>query len=138
VFREATRDTTASPAEVWRVWSDVNTWPEWNPDMKASRLDGPLQQGTTGEIHTHSGGKHSVVVTMVEPGRSFELESSAMPMTRLAIRASITPLGTGTRLTQAFEPRGLLAPIVGPMMSGAILGTFDKVLAGLAGKVEKA
>jgi Polyketide cyclase / dehydrase and lipid transport len=86
---------------------------------------------------TRSGGKHDVVVTMVEPGRSFELESTAMPMTRMAIRATITPIEGGTRLTQAFEPRGLLAPIVGPMMSGAILGTFAKVLTGLADKVEK-
>jgi uncharacterized protein YndB with AHSA1/START domain len=137
VFREATRDTTAAPADVWRVWSDVNTWPEWNPDMKESRLDGPLRQGATGMINTCSGGKHDVVVTMVEPGRSFELESTAMPMTRMAIRATITPIEGGTRLTQAFEPRGLLAPIVGPMMSGAILGTFAQVLAGLADKVEK-
>jgi uncharacterized protein YndB with AHSA1/START domain len=137
VFREATRNTTAAPADVWRVWSDVNTWPDWNPDMKESRLDGPLRQGTTGRINTRSGGKHDVVVTMVEPGRSFELESSAMPMTRMAIRAMIAPIEGGTRITQAFEPRGLLAPIVGPLMSGAILGTFEKVLAGLAEKVEK-
>jgi hypothetical protein len=54
----------------------------------------------------------------------------------MAIRASITPLANGARMTQAFEPRGLLAPIVGSMMSGAILGTFEKVLAGLASKVE--
>ena len=73
---------------------------------------------------------------MVEPGRAFELESGALPGTRMAIRASITPLASGARVTQAFEPRGLLAPIVGSMMSGAILGTFEKVLDGLANKVE--
>ena len=42
-FREASLETAASPAEVWRVWSDVDHWPEWNPDMKESRLDGPLK-----------------------------------------------------------------------------------------------
>lgn len=42
-FREASLETKASPAEVWRGWSDVNHWPEWNPDMKESRLDGPLK-----------------------------------------------------------------------------------------------
>jgi hypothetical protein len=136
MFREASRETSASADKVWRVWSDVNAWPEWNPDMKEARLDGPLQQGTQGMINTRSGGKHDVVVTMVEPGRAFELESGAMPGTRMAIRASITPLANGARMTQAFEPRGLLAPIVGSMMSGAILGTFEKVLAGLASKVE--
>jgi uncharacterized protein YndB with AHSA1/START domain len=137
-FREASHDTKASPAEVWRVWSDVNTWPEWNPDMKESKLDGPLQLGTTGMINTRSGGKHDVVVTQFEDGKSFELESTAMPMTKMAIRATVTPIDGGTRVTQAFEARGLLAPIVAPMMGGMILKTFSKVLDGLAEKVESA
>ena len=135
-FREASMETRAAPAEVWRVWSDVNTWPAWNPDMKESRLDGPLRLGTTGMINTRSGGKHEVVVTQLEDGKSFELESTAMPMTRMAIRATVTPIQGGTRISQAYEARGLLAPIVGPMMGGMILKTFSAVLAGLANKVE--
>jgi Polyketide cyclase / dehydrase and lipid transport len=135
-FREASLETTASPAEVWSVWSDVNHWPEWNPDMKESRLDGPLKLGATGMINTRSGGKHDVVVTHYQDGRSFELESTALPGTKMAIRATITPLNDGSRITQGFEPRGLLAPIVGPMMSGAILKTFNAVLGGLKQKVE--
>jgi hypothetical protein len=109
---------------------------EWPPDIEEARLDGPLRQGTHGMIETRSGGKHDVVVTMVEPGRAFELESTAMPITRMAIRASVAPLASGARMTQAFDPRGPLAPLVGPLMSGAIPGTFEKVLAGLASKVE--
>ncbi len=38
--------------------------------------------------------------------------------------------------TQGFEPRGLLAPIVGPMMGGTILKTFTSVLTGLKQKAE--
>jgi hypothetical protein len=135
-FREASLETTVSPAQVWRVWSDVNHWPEWNPDMKESRLDGPFKLGATGTINTKSGGKHDVVVTYYEEGRSFELESTALPTTKMAIRATIAPSVTGSRITQGFEPRGLLAPIVGPMMSGPILKTFNSVLAGLKQKVE--
>jgi uncharacterized protein YndB with AHSA1/START domain len=135
-FREASLETKASPARVWQVWSDVNTWPEWNPDMKESRLDGPLKLGGTGTINTRSGGKHDVVVTQFEDGHSFELESTAMPATKMAIRASITPTANGTRISQAFEARGLLAPLVGPMMSGTILKTFNSVLEGLRQKAE--
>ncbi len=135
-FREASLDTTASPVTVWRVWSDVNHWPDWNPDMNESRLDGQLKLGATGMINTKSGGKHDVVVTHYEEGRSFELESTALPATKMAIRATITPSGNGSRITQGFEPRGLLAPIVGPMMSGPILKTFNAVLHGLKRKVE--
>ena len=137
-FREASLETTAPADRVWRVWSDINHWPEWNPDMKESRLDGALKLGATGNIDTRSGGKHDVVVTQYEEGRSFELESTALPGTKMAIRASVTPNGSGSRITQGFEPRGLLAPIVGPMMGGMILKTFNSVLNGLKQKVESA
>ena len=135
-FREASLETTAPADRVWRVWSDINHWPEWNPDMKESRLDGALKLGATGMINTRSGGKHDVVVTHYEEGRSFELESTALPGTKMAIRASIAPNGSGSRITQGFEPRGVLAPIVGPMMGGMILKTFNSVLTGLKQKVE--
>jgi hypothetical protein len=135
-FREASLETSASPAQVWSVWSDVNHWPEWNPDMNESRLDGPLKLGATGMINTKSGGKHDVVVTYFEEGHSFELESTAMPATKMAIRATVAANGPGSRITQGFEPRGLLAPVVGPMMSGPILKTFNSVLSGLKQKVE--
>jgi hypothetical protein len=135
-FREATLETSAPPDRVWQVWSDVNRWPEWNPDMKASHIEGPLKLGATGNIDTRSGGKHDVVVTHFEQGRSFELESTALPGTKMAIRATIAPSGAGSRITQGFEPRGLLAPIVGPMMGGAILKTFNSVLNGLKTRVE--
>lgn len=135
-FREASLETTASPAEIWRVWSDLNHWPQWNPDMNESRLDGPLKRGATGMINTKSGGRHDVVVTHYEEGRSFELESTALPGTKMAIRATIAASGNGSRITPGFEPRGLLAPIVGSMMSGQILKTFNAVLKGLKQRVE--
>jgi uncharacterized protein YndB with AHSA1/START domain len=135
-YREASLETKASPARVWEIWSDVNTWPAWNPDMKESHVDGPLKAGATGTINTRSGGKHAVVVTQFDAGRSFELESTAMPATKMAIRATVTQTANGTRISQAFEARGLFAPIVGPMMGGAILKTFRSVLEGLKEKAE--
>src|SRR5215472_17753369 len=136
-FREASLETAAPADMVWKVWSDVNTWPEWNPDMKASHIDGPLKLGATGNIDTRSGGKHDVVVTQFEDGRSFELESTALPGTKMAIRATVAPNGTGSRVTQEFEARGALAPVVTPMMSGAVLKTFSSVLEGLTNRVER-
>ena len=54
-------------------------------------------------INTRSGGKHDVVVTHFEEGRSFELESTAMPGTKMGIRATIEPTANGARITQAYE-----------------------------------
>jgi hypothetical protein len=136
-YQGTSRETTATPAAVWQVWSNVDTWPEWNPDMNQSHLDGPLRVGTTGKINTRSGGEHSVIVTQFQDGQLFELESTAMPFTKMAIRATVTPLASGSRVTQEFEARGFLAPLVTPMMSGTILKTFSQVLEGLTQRVER-
>jgi len=26
-------ETTASPEAIWRLWSEVATWPDWNGDI---------------------------------------------------------------------------------------------------------
>ena len=49
----------------------------------------------------------------------------------MAFRATITLMGSGSRITQGFEPRGLLSFIVGPMICAQILKTFSAVLVGL-------
>src|SRR5215471_8222643 len=40
-------ETTASPASVWRLWSDVATWPEWNADIERIEISGPFAAGGT-------------------------------------------------------------------------------------------
>ena len=38
----------AEPAEVWKVWTDVARWPEWDVGKEIARLDGPFQPGVSG------------------------------------------------------------------------------------------
>ena len=39
-------DVAAAPEIVWRVLTDVDRWPSWNPDVKSASLEGPLSAGT--------------------------------------------------------------------------------------------
>ena len=36
----------APPDVVWRILSDISNWPNWNPEVKAATLEGPLAPGT--------------------------------------------------------------------------------------------
>ena len=38
-------ETKAAPEAVWRVWSDVERWPEWNADLERADLSGPFAAG---------------------------------------------------------------------------------------------
>ena len=33
-------ETTASPEAIWRLWSDVERWPEWNADIEQIEISG--------------------------------------------------------------------------------------------------
>lgn len=43
----------AAPVEVlWRLHTDVDAWPSWQPDIASARLEGPFAPGSTFSWHT--------------------------------------------------------------------------------------
>ena len=61
--------TIAAPVEVlWRLHTDVDTWPTWQPDIETARLDGPFAPGSTFSWHT-SGLDIDSTIYRVEPER---------------------------------------------------------------------
>jgi hypothetical protein len=43
-------ETTASPESIWRLWSDVSTWGDWNADIERIEISGPFAPGSTIEM----------------------------------------------------------------------------------------
>jgi uncharacterized membrane protein len=39
-------ETTATPAAIWRLWTDVEHWPEWNTEIETIEINGPFANGT--------------------------------------------------------------------------------------------
>jgi len=44
--REVSVETTASPEAIWRLWSNVDGWPDWNGDIEHIELDGEFAAGS--------------------------------------------------------------------------------------------
>ena len=131
------RETTAPPDRVWRIWSDTSTWPSWNPDIQEVKLDRPLGSGASGTMRTRSGGIHNIAIRDVEPGSSFILESDGVPATRLLFRCEVAATSDGARITQAVTLQGPLSFVFGPMMGGRIAQSFGPLLEGLAAQAER-
>lgn len=56
----------ADPAVVWDIISDIEAWPQWNPDVKNASLQGELKAGT--QFQWKAGpGKITSVLQNVEP-----------------------------------------------------------------------
>jgi hypothetical protein len=70
-------ETTASPDQVWRIWSDMSTWGAWNPNVSTMDWKGGFVSGSTGVMNTRAGQHHKMQLVDVQPGRSFALETSS-------------------------------------------------------------
>jgi len=129
-------ETSASPAAVWKIWSDTSTWPAWNPDVQSMTLNGPFATGTSGTMKTKQGTRQ-VQLTEVVPGRSFRLETTVIPLTRFAFECQVVAGPAGkTTISQGIRVGGPLGGVVGGMMGPQIANTFPPLLQGLARKAE--
>jgi hypothetical protein len=134
-----TIEAKASPERVWRIWSDVGTWPAWNPDVLSVSIDGPFASGTDGQMTTKAGGRHAITLRAVQPGRSFRLETSPIPLGRFEFECEVRPSGAGSAtISQTVNIRGPLGPVYTAMMGSRIAAGFEPLLAGLRAAAESA
>lgn len=129
-------ETGASLDKVWRIWSDMSTWGEWNPNVVTMDWVGAFAQGVTGVMHTRGGQHHKMQLVEVLPGRSFALETSVVPGTRFRFNCRVEPVGSKTKVSQTVEVRGPLGPIVGGMLGPQVAKDFGTLLSNLVRKAE--
>ena len=57
----------ASAEQVWETISDIARWPEWNPDVTAASIEGPLAPGTQFRWKAGPGTIRSTLVEVDSP-----------------------------------------------------------------------
>ena len=129
-------DSSASPEKVWRIWSDMSTWGEWNPNVATMDWEGGFASGSTGVMNTRAGQHHQMQLVDVQPGLSFGLIASVVPGTKFRFNCRIEPAGVKTKISQTVEVGGLLGPVIGGMLGPQVSRDFGTLLGNLARKAE--
>ena len=129
-------ETIASPEKVWRVWSDMSTWGEWNPNVSTMDWEGGFASGTTGVMNTRAGPHHKMELVDVQPGSSFALLTSVVPGTGFRFNCRVEPAGAKTKISQTVEVGGPLGPILGGMLGPQVSREFGTLLSNLARTAE--
>lgn len=129
-------ETTASPDKVWRIWSDMSTWGQWNPNVTSMDWTGGFVSGSTGVMNTPSGQHHKMQLVDVNPPQSFALLTSVVPGTRFRFNCRVEPVGGKSRVSQTVEVGGPLGPILHGMLGPQVSKEFGTLLANLARKAE--
>ncbi|TME03622.1 MAG: hypothetical protein E6I61_06100 [Chloroflexi bacterium] len=129
-------ETTASPDKVWRVWSDMTTWGDWNPNVSTMEWQGGFVSGSAGVMNTKAGQHHNMQLVDVQPGRGFALLTKVVPGTQFRFNCRIEPAGAKTKISQMVEVGGPLGPVMGGMLGPQVSKEFGTLLSNLARKAE--
>jgi uncharacterized protein YndB with AHSA1/START domain len=130
---EYSAETAATPADVWRVWTDMSAWPQWNAGIARIDVDGPLAPGTTFRMTPPDDDPIPMTITEVVPGTMFTdvMDGGDVVVTTLH---RLEPLGgSGTRIVYRTEITGDAGPELGPL----ITADFPAVVAALSRRAEQ-
>lgn len=121
-------ETDADPAALWRYWSDVTTWTQWNPGVREVSIEGPFAAGTAFTMTGPDGDAIRMTLTDVVPGQRFTdvMDGGDIVVTTVH---RIEPAGAGrSRVVYRTEITGAAADAVGPELGPAITADFPDVL----------
>jgi hypothetical protein len=106
----------AHPESIFSIYEDVRNWHTWDPDTKEAELDGPFQVGSRGRLTPTRGHTIPMLLTQVERGRRFTVESK-IPLFRMRFEHELHPAQGATEVVHRVTFSGLLSLILGPMLS---------------------
>ena len=130
-------ETEASPDAIWRLWSDVAGWPEWNADIEHIEIAGPFAAGST--ILMTPIGQSPIelrIAEAVEPER-FVDEASFPDLVVRTIHRVEQLGGDRCRVVYRMEIDGPAADTVGHELGPHISADFPETLAALAQRAER-
>src|SRR5258708_12314890 len=113
----ASVETTGSPEEVWRIWSDMSTWGDWNPNVSTMNWSGGFVQGSRGVMNTKAGQHHPMTLAEVQPGRFFALETTVVPLTRFRFNCRVE---AGVRGRKRISQMRYVTRLPRPIIHGTI------------------
>jgi Polyketide cyclase / dehydrase and lipid transport len=123
--------TTASPESIWRLWSDVSTWGDWNADIERIEISGPFATGST--IAMTPVGQDTVELRITKASKPNRFVDEAdLGEVLVTTFHRIEPLDNERSLvTYRMEITGPAADTVGPELGPEISGDFPETLAAL-------
>lgn len=106
----------APPEVIFSIYEDVENWHGWDPDTKQATLDGPFQVGSRGRLVPTKGSAVPMMLTKAVPGKCFTVESR-IPLFHMVFEHELSPASGGTEIIHRVTFKGLLALVLGPLLS---------------------
>ena len=97
-----TIETQATPAALWALYADPDTWPTWDPDAERVTLDGPFATGSGGTMKFTGQDPLAYELVDVVEHETFT-DVTSVPGATIRFGHRLEPLAQGVRLTHELE-----------------------------------
>ena len=102
----------ADPDAVWKVWTDVARWPEWDVSKEIAELDGPFEAGASGWARQRGNLGGSFTIPAVDTGRRWVSECP-VPLGKVVFDHVLEPVAGGrVRVVKRAEVLGGAGPLL--------------------------
>jgi len=122
-----TEKTTASPEAIWRVWTDVPQWKQWDTGLKEATLQGEFVEGVSGTLIPDKGPKSKFTITLVLEGRQYTFQTN-IPFGKLIITRSLEVKNGETFFTHEVAFAGLFKKIFGKTLGAKYRKMLPEVM----------
>ncbi|MFK7993820.1 MAG: SRPBCC family protein [Granulosicoccus sp.] len=113
---------------IFAIYKDINSWPQWDPDIENVGLDGEFTEGTRGWLKPVGAPKTATRMTSVNEPASFSVESK-IPFCTMTFEHELKAVDNATEVTHRVVFSGALAPvfsrIIGSKIRKGIRGTME-------------
>lgn len=127
----------ARPEKIFSIYMDVANWNKWDPDTKASHINGPFSAGSTGRLTPAKGNTVPMLLTSVKENHHFTVESK-IALFRMVFEHELLDRGQSTEVIHRVSFYGLLAPILGRLVGAQVHKGLPVTLANLKLAAESA
>jgi hypothetical protein len=111
-------------SNAWAVWTDINHWHTWQPDIEYAKLNGEFAVGSTFTIKPKSGPAVKIELIEVEECRLFT-DLTRFPLARMYGRHEFNEHADGLEVITTMSIEGKLAFMWKKLVAEGIAGNMQ-------------
>ena len=134
---EASTTINATPKKIFSIYTDVQNWPQWDPDAKSATIDGAFVSGATGVVVPHGGPTSKIAFQNVVQNKGFSVLCK-LPLCKMRFEYELHPLGEQTKAIHRVVFTGLLAPVFNLLIGSGMKKSIPKGLESLRALAQSA
>ena len=134
--KEVTIETNATPEQIWKLWSDVKNWNQWDEEIEMSELYGGFEVGVKGVLKPKGGPKTKFEMLTVDYLRGFS-DRSFLPLTKMDFIHKLEEKNGKLFITHRVEIKGTLTFLFSRVIGNKIASELPKAMKKLSEMAEK-